>query len=84
MKAQQAKIRIVKNLVSENEEYQTEPAISVTVPKSIHQKLTQLGWILHTDKKPKLNVITYNIIDKFIVDYREEIVELQKSKDNIF
>lgn len=84
MKVKKKKMEKVLSLTNPNPEYLSVKRVTISIPNGLHKKLTQLGWILQTDKRSNLNVITYNIIDSFIEENKDEIIELQNSKINIF
>ena len=48
--------------------------VSISIPSRTHQKLTNLCWLLRKNKKPKIGVVTNNIIEQFIDDYRDQIL----------
>ncbi len=78
------KVIVVERLSEQRNNVDYDKPVSISIPSSIHQKITNLCWIIRTDHKPKIGVVTANIIEQFIEEYREEIIELQSRKTELF
>lgn len=79
-----SKIELFTNLKEDTRGLKKDRYVSITVSASTHEKLNNLCWLIRDEKKPKMGLVTSNIIEHFIEENKEAILELQKNKTNLF
>lgn len=78
------KIDVLKNLSKSRVGKRSTKMVSISISNNTHQKISNLCWILHNDERPKISMISNNIIEQFIEDYKNQILELQSRKKDLF
>lgn len=75
---------VLKNLSKARVGKKSTKMVSISIPNNTHQKISNLCWILHNDERPKISMVANNIIEQFIEDYKNQILELQSRKKDLF
>lgn len=75
---------LIKNLQRDSRNIKDGKYVSITISATTHEKLNNLCWLIRKDKKPKMGLVTSNIIEHFFENNRDEIILLQSKKNNLF
>lgn len=75
---------ILNNLQTDSRNIKDDRYVSITISASTHEKLNNLCWLIRNEKKPKMGLVTSNIIEHFFETNREAIIVLQSEKNNLF
>jgi hypothetical protein len=74
----------LNNLQTDSRNIKDDRYVSITISASTHEKLNNLCWLIRNEKKPKMGLVTSNIIEHFFETNREAIIVLQSEKNNLF
>lgn len=74
----------VMKLQKDTRDIKDEKLVSITVSESTHQKLRNLCWLIQENSKPRLSLVTSNIIEDYFDKNLMSIRQIQSQKQIIF
>ncbi|MCG8573564.1 MAG: hypothetical protein MI810_01660 [Flavobacteriales bacterium] len=77
-------ISLITDLQEDSRNIKNDKYVSISISARTHEKLNKICWLIRGEKKPKLGLVTSNIVEHFIEEHRESILKLQEEKNNLF
>ena len=78
------RLLLIEELYISRDAQERTGMISISIPLSAHKKIMNLCWLIRKDKRPKISIVVNNILEQFIEDYKDQILELQSKKEDLF